>query len=190
VIFHTKPNVVVEWLTFLLHIKEVPGSNFGPETGYPDWVFSWFSSVPSGCLKASPLWAELYGSVQLVCVFWYINVFAFCRQYCVLYILSWKDCHSFDLLRLITKVWRWNFVFIIAFYYCDRTVCWTVTSLVLSRHCGSDLRKDVAIESEAYVYSWVPCHHDMLCSGDGVQMPVSRLEGRQRLVLQHRINKP
>jgi hypothetical protein len=24
---------------------EVPGSNLGPETGYPDRAFSWFSSV-------------------------------------------------------------------------------------------------------------------------------------------------
>jgi hypothetical protein len=31
-----KPNVVVEWLTPLLHIRDVPGSNLGPETGYPD----------------------------------------------------------------------------------------------------------------------------------------------------------
>jgi len=30
------PNVVIEWLTILLRIREVPGSNLGPETGYPD----------------------------------------------------------------------------------------------------------------------------------------------------------
>jgi hypothetical protein len=30
------PNVVVEWLTFLLRIWYVPGSNRGTETGYPD----------------------------------------------------------------------------------------------------------------------------------------------------------
>jgi hypothetical protein len=30
----TAPNVVVEWLTLL--IREVPGSNFCPEVGYPD----------------------------------------------------------------------------------------------------------------------------------------------------------
>jgi hypothetical protein len=29
-------NVVVERLTLLLHIREVPGSNLGPKTGYPD----------------------------------------------------------------------------------------------------------------------------------------------------------
>jgi hypothetical protein len=29
-------NVVVEWLTLLLRTWEVPVSNFGPETGYPD----------------------------------------------------------------------------------------------------------------------------------------------------------
>jgi hypothetical protein len=31
------PNVVVEWLAFLLRIREIPGSNLGPETGCPDW---------------------------------------------------------------------------------------------------------------------------------------------------------
>jgi len=34
---------MVEWLTLLLRIQEVPGSNLGPETGYTDWGFSWFS---------------------------------------------------------------------------------------------------------------------------------------------------
>jgi hypothetical protein len=29
-------NVLVEWLTLLLNIREIPGSNLGPETGYPD----------------------------------------------------------------------------------------------------------------------------------------------------------
>jgi hypothetical protein len=29
-------NVVVEWLTLLLRIQQVPGSNLGLETGYPD----------------------------------------------------------------------------------------------------------------------------------------------------------
>jgi hypothetical protein len=29
------PNVAVEWLTLLLRIPKVPGSNLGPETDYP-----------------------------------------------------------------------------------------------------------------------------------------------------------
>jgi hypothetical protein len=29
------PDIVVEWLTFLLHIREVSGSNLHPGTGYP-----------------------------------------------------------------------------------------------------------------------------------------------------------
>jgi hypothetical protein len=29
-------NVVVEWLTLLLRIQEVPGSSNGPEGGYPE----------------------------------------------------------------------------------------------------------------------------------------------------------
>jgi hypothetical protein len=32
----TKPTVVVEWLKFLLRIREDAGSNLGPETGYPE----------------------------------------------------------------------------------------------------------------------------------------------------------
>jgi hypothetical protein len=30
---------MVEWLTLLFHIREVQGSNLGPETGYPDCEF-------------------------------------------------------------------------------------------------------------------------------------------------------
>jgi hypothetical protein len=30
------PNVLVRWLTFLLYIQEVPGSNLSLETSYPD----------------------------------------------------------------------------------------------------------------------------------------------------------
>jgi hypothetical protein len=33
------PNVVVEYLARLLRIREVLGSNVGPETGYPDFYF-------------------------------------------------------------------------------------------------------------------------------------------------------
>jgi hypothetical protein len=37
-------NVVVEWLALLLPIREVPGSNLGPETGCPDRSFVVFLS--------------------------------------------------------------------------------------------------------------------------------------------------
>jgi hypothetical protein len=40
------PNVVVEWITVLLRIREVTALNLGPETSYPELRFSWFSSVP------------------------------------------------------------------------------------------------------------------------------------------------
>jgi hypothetical protein len=30
------PNVVFEWLSLLLRIREVPNPNLDPETGYPD----------------------------------------------------------------------------------------------------------------------------------------------------------
>jgi hypothetical protein len=30
------PNIVVKWLTLLLRIQEVPGSNLVPDTGQPD----------------------------------------------------------------------------------------------------------------------------------------------------------
>jgi hypothetical protein len=46
------PNVVVEWLTLLLRIREVPGSNLGPG----DWLsygFSLSSSVPPGKYRNS-----------------------------------------------------------------------------------------------------------------------------------------
>jgi hypothetical protein len=37
-------NVVVERLTVLLPVREVPGSNFRAETGYPDRFFVGFPS--------------------------------------------------------------------------------------------------------------------------------------------------
>jgi hypothetical protein len=36
-------SIVVEWLALLLCIRDVPGSNLGPETGYPE-VFVVFLS--------------------------------------------------------------------------------------------------------------------------------------------------
>jgi hypothetical protein len=41
------PNVVVEGLALLLHIREVPSLNLGPETCHTDSV-SWFFSAPPG----------------------------------------------------------------------------------------------------------------------------------------------
>jgi hypothetical protein len=46
-------SVVVQWLTLLRSIRKVPGSYFGPETGYPGWFLSWFFSVPSGKCRDS-----------------------------------------------------------------------------------------------------------------------------------------
>jgi hypothetical protein len=44
------PDVMVDWLTLLLRIREVPGSNVGLETGCPARGFSWFFSVsPNKC---------------------------------------------------------------------------------------------------------------------------------------------
>jgi hypothetical protein len=47
--------VVVESLTLLIRIRNVPGSNLGPETGYTNCGFSWISSVPPVKYKDSTL---------------------------------------------------------------------------------------------------------------------------------------
>jgi hypothetical protein len=41
-------------LSILLCIRDIPGSNLGPETEYSE-VFSWFSSVPPGKCRDSTL---------------------------------------------------------------------------------------------------------------------------------------
>jgi hypothetical protein len=47
---------VVEWLTLLLHIREFPASNIGPQTSYPDYeCYPWFSSVPPGKCRGRTL---------------------------------------------------------------------------------------------------------------------------------------
>jgi hypothetical protein len=43
-----RPYVTTVCLAFLFYIQEVSGSSLGPETGYPGWGFSWFSSVSPG----------------------------------------------------------------------------------------------------------------------------------------------
>jgi hypothetical protein len=49
------PNVVVEWLAFLLRIAGVPDSNIGPETCHPHIDFPWFSKVFPGIYRDSIL---------------------------------------------------------------------------------------------------------------------------------------
>jgi hypothetical protein len=41
-------DVTAKWLALLFHNWEVPVSNLGPETDYPDWGFLQSSSVPPG----------------------------------------------------------------------------------------------------------------------------------------------
>lgn len=41
--FHNRFDIMAKWLTHLLCIWDVPGSNLGPETHYTDWIFSWLS---------------------------------------------------------------------------------------------------------------------------------------------------
>jgi hypothetical protein len=40
---------------FVLHVREVPGTDLGLETGYPDWRFLWFPSrqIPGQSLKTT-----------------------------------------------------------------------------------------------------------------------------------------
>jgi hypothetical protein len=59
-----QPNVMVEWLTLLLRIREVLLSNLGPENGYPDWRFSWFSSVPPDKYCDSTLKSDIISNAQ------------------------------------------------------------------------------------------------------------------------------
>jgi len=35
-------------IMLLMWTSKIPGSNSGSNTGYPDLIFSWFSSVPLG----------------------------------------------------------------------------------------------------------------------------------------------
>jgi hypothetical protein len=41
--------------------QEVQDSNLDPDAGYPDWSFSWFSSIPPGkCLDGTLILAEIW----------------------------------------------------------------------------------------------------------------------------------
>jgi hypothetical protein len=68
---------VVEWLTPLLSMREVPGSNRDPETGHPDRGISWFSSVPPGKCRDSTLklghYCFLSYPLQFIFHLWFFN---------------------------------------------------------------------------------------------------------------------
>jgi hypothetical protein len=49
-----EPNVVVEWLTLLLRIREVPGSNLDLETGYPHCDFRGFPQFLQANVRIVP----------------------------------------------------------------------------------------------------------------------------------------
>jgi hypothetical protein len=49
------PNVVVEWLTLLLHIRKVPDSDLGPETSFRALGFSFLFTVPRGECQSSAM---------------------------------------------------------------------------------------------------------------------------------------
>jgi hypothetical protein len=55
VIYSSPVNIVAEWLTLLLRIREVSVSNLGSETGYPDWGLSWYFSVSPGEFRNSTI---------------------------------------------------------------------------------------------------------------------------------------
>jgi hypothetical protein len=82
----------VEWLTVLLCILNVPGSNLGPETGYPDWFFLWLSPVPTG--KCSDSRAKLRHENFLPYTFQFI-----------IYLLPFHSMlHSLKFLKIPRKI--------------------------------------------------------------------------------------
>jgi hypothetical protein len=46
------PNVVVEWVAVLFHIREVRGSNLGPENGYSDFFRGFSQSLQANSVIA------------------------------------------------------------------------------------------------------------------------------------------
>jgi hypothetical protein len=54
------------WLALLLRNREVPASNLGPVTGYPDKEFSWFSSVLLGKFREIILNNTTTASFQII----------------------------------------------------------------------------------------------------------------------------
>jgi hypothetical protein len=52
--------------SLLLRVQEVPGSYIGLETGYPEWDFLWFTSVPPGVCRVSTLNFVSSGSFHIL----------------------------------------------------------------------------------------------------------------------------
>jgi hypothetical protein len=82
--FHTRsPNVAIEWI-LLLRMRQVPGSYLGPDTGYPDGGFTWFSLVRLGECQDSTY--KLGHNRFLSNPFWFIiHLYSLIRRYAVVF---------------------------------------------------------------------------------------------------------
>jgi hypothetical protein len=63
---HSALNIVVEWLAFVLRIREVSGLDLGPEINYPDRGCKWFSSVGFEVLTAVSTKMAVFWVVTMV----------------------------------------------------------------------------------------------------------------------------
>jgi hypothetical protein len=77
------PNVVVEWLTLLLRIREVPALNLGSETDYNHWCLLWFPSVPPGHASTIQFGHERFLPNPLQFII-HLKHYPFIRRYIVL----------------------------------------------------------------------------------------------------------
>jgi hypothetical protein len=78
-----QPNFVAEWSTLLFRILQRLSLILCPETGYPDWVFWWFSSVFPAKFRGSTLNKDTITSSQIVSNSSFAN-HPFTRRYVVL----------------------------------------------------------------------------------------------------------
>lgn len=77
------PIVVVESLGTLLYIRKVPGSNPGPETGYPDYGFCGFPQSPQLNTGIVPQIRPLLQYCSSVFTQQFINKYIFTSVHCL-----------------------------------------------------------------------------------------------------------
>jgi hypothetical protein len=72
-LFSERPNIVVKWISLLLHIVEVLHSNTGLETSYPDWCYGFPQSLQEISGIVPPVRPQSFSCLIIIILPFYIT---------------------------------------------------------------------------------------------------------------------
>jgi hypothetical protein len=98
-----RPSNLAQAVTFLIRVRELPGSNLGRNTDYPKWGLSQFSSVPPGKCWDNTWSYTTTASFHIL----FSSLFTSSHHWTLFSPSYWKQRNKFDAgcSRKIVKLW-------------------------------------------------------------------------------------